>query len=109
MLRQLLGEIYGTMLTAGASERYHQVRKTTPLILRHAHVNQRKHMFKIFLHALFGSKVVNYHLVFAVESAEPLFAPRIRQAPRIEDEAAAVARCIGRQFAVVREAKNANC
>ena len=90
MLRQLLRQINGAMLPAGAAERHHQVLKAAPLILAHAGVHQRQDTGQKLVHALLLIQIVDDRSVFAGEGLEALFAAGIGQAAAIENKSAAI-------------------
>src|SRR5262249_34043557 len=107
-LRNLLCQIDGAMLASGASERDHEMLESAALIVANAGVQQRHDACQKLMHALLLVEIVDDWRVAARKLLESLFAARIRKAPPIENEAAAVAAFVFRQAAVEREADNAH-
>src|SRR3979490_1174311 len=88
--RYLLGEENGAMLAAGAAERNHQIFEAALLIVVDARVHQRQDTSEKLMDAFLLIEIVDHRGVFAGESLEALFASRIREAPAIENEPAAI-------------------
>ena len=85
------------MLPAGTAERHHEVLESTLLIIAQAGIDERHGIGEIQLHAFLVNEVLHYRRVLAREFLEALFAPRIRKAPRVENEATAVTALVLRQ------------
>src|SRR2546423_6046307 len=100
-LRQLLGQIHGAMLPAGAPKRHHQILETALLVTGQAGIYERQHAGEKLMHALLLVEIVDYRRVTASESLEAFFAPGIREAAAIEDEATAVP-CFILRYALVK-------
>src|SRR5215831_16231733 len=90
MFRQLLRQIDRTVLAARTAETDHQVLKTSVLIILHAVIHQRHYMGQIVMDALLRIEIFGNRRVLAGERLKPLFAPGIRQAAGVENEAAAI-------------------
>src|SRR5208282_72331 len=102
MFCQLLRQIYGSVLAAGTTERHHQVLEPAVLIGADACVHQRLDAGEKLTHAFRLIEIVDYRRVLAGEGLEALFAPGIREAATIENEAAAVAGLVLRRQASVK-------
>src|SRR5882762_5977417 len=96
------------MLAAGAAERNHQIFEAALLIVVDARVHQRQDTSEKLMDAFLLIEIVDHRGVFAGESLEALFASRIREAPAIENEPAAISRLIFRQVMVKGKAENPN-
>src|SRR6267142_4203877 len=105
---QLLGEENGAMLAAGAAERNHQIFEAALLVVVDARIHQRQDAGEKLMHAFLLIEIVDHRGVFAGESLEALFASRIREAPAIENEPAAISRLIFRQVVMKGKAENPN-
>ena len=105
-LRDLLREIDGAMLAAGASERNHQMLEAALLVGADAAIHERHHTGEKLMHALLLLEIFDDRRVFAGERFEAIFSARIRKAASIEDKSAAIAAVVFGQAAMEREAEN---
>src|SRR6266850_6169284 len=96
------------MLAAGAAERDHQIFEAALLIAADARIHQRQDAGEKLMHAFLLIEIVDHRRVFAGESLEALFASRIREAPAIENEPAAISRFIFREVLVKGKTENPN-
>src|SRR5215831_11351582 len=107
-LRQLLGKIDRTVLTARAAKRHGQARKPLALVGVYAGFDQRRHARQKFVDALLLIQILDHLRILARESFESVFAARIRNGARIENEPAAVSGLIFRYALAVGKAENSN-
>src|SRR5229473_5892330 len=94
------------MLAAGAAERNHQIFEAALLIVVDARIHQRQDASEKLMHAFLLIEIVDDRGIFTRESLKALFASRIREAPAIEDEPAAISRLIFRQVLVKGKTEN---
>src|SRR5689334_11620741 len=97
---ELLGEINGAMLPAGASERNHQVLEAAPLILGHTGIDQREDAGKKLVDTLLLVKKFDHWRVLSCERLEAFLAAGVRKAAAVKYEAAAVAGFVPRPAAM---------
>src|SRR3989441_5023956 len=107
-LRQLLREIDGAMLAAGAAKGDHQIFEAALLITADAGVHQRQDTREKLVHAFLLIEIVDDRGVFASQSFEALFASWIGEAAAIEDESAAVSGLVCWQAAMKGKTENAH-
>src|SRR6266404_4999331 len=96
------------MLAAGAVECNHQIFAAALLIAADARIHQRQDAGEKLMHAFLLIEIVDHRGVFAGEGLETLFASRIREAPAIENEPAAISRFIFREVLVKGKTENPN-
>src|SRR5260370_36442406 len=108
VFRQLLGEIDGTMLAPGATERDHQVFEAAALIIAQARIHKRNGAGQELTDALLVTEVIDDGRVFAGERLVALFASGVGETSRVEDEAAAIAGLVRWESAVQGEAANSH-
>src|SRR5260370_41927534 len=108
VFRQLLGEIDGTMLAPGATERDLQVLEAAAVIIAQARIHKRRDASQELTDALLVTEIFDDGHVFAGERLVALFAPGIGQTSRVEDEAAAVAGLGRCEYPVKGEAENSH-
>src|ERR1700691_255411 len=105
-LRQLLGQIYRAMLTAGTSERDHQVFEATTCISADTGFHQGAGAGEKLVDALLRIEIVDHSGVFAGKTLEALFAPGIRETAAIENESTTVSSLVLGQAAVKGKTKD---
>src|SRR5260370_30425248 len=108
VFRQLLGEIDGTMLAPGATERDLQVLEAAAVIIAQARIHKRRDASQELTDALLVTEIFDDGHVFAGERLIALFAPGISQTSRVEDEAAAWDRAVRSQSAVKGESEKSH-
>src|SRR6266850_2173163 len=96
------------MLAAGAAERNHQIFEAALLVAVDARIHQRQDAGEKLMHAFLLIEIVDHRGVLAGKGLEALFASRIRKAPAIENEPAAISRLIFRQVVMKGKAENPN-
>src|SRR5215510_5036139 len=88
---QLLGQVHGAVLSAGATEGNHQALKSAALIVAHAGIHHGNHAGEKLVHGFLPLQIFDYRRVFSGQFLETFFAAGVRQAASIKDESAAVA------------------
>jgi len=108
VLCELLGEVDGAVLAAGAAEGDHEVFEASALVAGDAAIYEGEDAGQVLLHTLLAAEVVDDRLVFAGEGLEAIFAAGVGEAAGVKDEAAAVAGLVGGGLAMEAEAEDAD-
>src|SRR5581483_8804775 len=107
MIRQLLREIDGAMLPAGAAERDHEIFKSALLMVAHAGIHPRCGMGGKLVRARLLVQIVDNRGVSACQCLEAFFTSRIGDGPAVEHESTAVSRLVFRNAPTMeRKAEN---
>jgi len=103
---ELLGQVDGAVLAAGAAEGDHEILEAALLVDADSGVYQREDAGQELMDAFLLIEVVDDRGVFAGQGFETLFAARIGEAAAIENEAAAVSGFVGGQGLVKGKTEN---
>ena len=90
----LVRNINGTMLTTGATQRYHEVRKVLFLVAGHCRVDNGIGLFEKTVHFRFSTEIVYYFCIIPGQVLVLDIPARVGQKPAIEDKASSMATLI---------------